>query len=89
MAKFTVSKIIGVFVIPSNVAPLHIDNLFDPDGLLNKVRYKAKLKKHGEKILDHAKKYVRRIVLNLQKNILFGNPGNGIVTFAVNKKMVL
>jgi len=86
LAKFTDSKIIGVFVIPSNTASLPIDDLFDPLYSITSLGYKAKLKKHGEKILDHAEKTCVQNNVEFTKNILFGNTGNSIVTFAENKK---
>jgi len=86
LAKFTESKIVGVFVIPSDVSPLPIDDLFDPLYSIKPLGYKAKLTKHGEKILDHAEQICIQNNVEFAKNILFGNPGSDIVAFAENKK---
>jgi len=86
LAKFTGSKIVGVFVIPSDVSPLPLDDLFDPLHSIEPVGYKAKLTKYGQKILDHAEQVCKKNNVKFSKHILFGNPGNDIVAFAENKK---
>jgi len=86
LAKFTGSKIIGVFVIPSDVSSLPLDDLFDPLYSIKPMGYKAKLTRHGEKLLDHAQQICMQNNVKFAKNILFGNPGNDIVAFAENKK---
>ena len=86
LAKFTDSKIVGVFVIPSDVSPLPLDDLFDPLYSIKPLGYKVKLTKYGEKILGHAAQMCAQNNVGFTKNILSGNPGNGIVAFAENKK---
>ncbi|MDH5462864.1 MAG: universal stress protein [Nitrosopumilus sp.] len=86
LAKFTDSKIVGIFVIPKDVSPLPLDDLFDPLYSIKPLGYKAKLTRHGEKILNHAEQTCVQNNVKFAKNILFGNPGNEIVAFAENKK---
>jgi len=86
LAKFTGSKIVGIFVIPSDVSSLPLDDLFDPLSSIEPLGYKAKLTKHGQKILEHAKQVCLQNNVEFIKNLVFGNPGNTIVTFAENKK---
>jgi len=86
LAKFTGSKIVGVFVISSDVSPLPFDDLFDPLYSIGPLGYKAKLTKYGQKILEHAEQVCKKNNIKFSKNILFGHPGNDIVAFAENKK---
>jgi len=86
LAKFTGSKIVGVFVIPSDISPLPLDDLFDPLYSIEPLGYKAKLTKHGQKILEQAQQICVQNNIGFTKNLLFGNPGNDIVSFAENKK---
>lgn len=86
LAKFTDSKIVGIFVIPGDVSSLPIDELFDPLSSIEPLGYKAKLTKHGQKILDHAEQTCIQNNIRFTKNILFGNPVKDILSFAENKK---
>lgn len=86
LAKFTNSKIVGIFVVSSDVSPLPLDDLFDPLYSIKPLGYKVKLTKYGEKTLGHAEQICAQNNVEFTKNILFGNPGNDIVAFAENKK---
>lgn len=86
LAKFTGSKIVGIFVIPSHVSAIPLDELFDPLSRIEPLGYKAKMTKHGQKILEHAEQVCVQNDIKFTKNLMFGNPGNDIITFAENKK---
>jgi len=86
LAKFTGSKIVGIFVIPSHVSAVPLDELFDPLSRIMPLGYKTKMTKHGQKILEHAEHVCLQNDVEFTKYLVFGNPGNAIVSFAENKK---
>ena len=86
LAKFTGSKITGIFVIPADVSPISLDELFDPLSSIEPKGYKAKMTKQGQKILEQAENRCLQNKISFTRNILFGNPGNGIIRFAETKK---
>ena len=86
IAKFTNSRIIGVFVIPSDDTPAPIDDLLNPLSSISPQGYETKMSKHGERILDNAEKRCKQNKVSFLKKILFGNPGNQIVKYAEDKK---
>ena len=86
LAKFTGSKITGLFVISSDVSPMPLDELFDPLSSIEPLGYKAKMTRHGQKILEQAEDRCLQNNIKFVKNMLFGNLGNYIVNYAEDKK---
>ena len=86
LAKFTGSKITGIFVISADVSPVPLDEIFDPLSSIEPKGYKSKMTKKGQKILEHAESRCLQNKIIFMKKILFGNPGNDIVKFAEVKK---
>lgn len=85
LAKFTGSKIIGIFVIPSGASFVPVSDLFDPLSTINPVGYDAKMTKHGHRILEQAGERCIQNKIGFTKTILFGNPGTDIVRYAESK----
>lgn len=86
LAKFTGSKIAGIFVISVDVSPVPLDEIFDPLSSIEPKDYKSKMTKKGRKILEQAENRCLQNKISFTKNLLFGNPGNDIVKFAEVKK---
>jgi nucleotide-binding universal stress UspA family protein len=85
LAKFTGSKIIGVFVISSDASPMPVDDFLDPLSAINPVGYKEKMTKQGNKILEQAENKCIVNKIHFTRNLSFGNPANNIVKYAENK----
>ncbi len=86
LAKFTNSKIIGVFVVPSDETPAPIDDLLNPLSSISTQGYETKMIKRGQKTLENAEKRCKQNKIVFSKKIVFGNPGNQIIKYAENKK---
>jgi len=85
LAKFTGSKIIGIFVVPSGASFVPVSDLFDPLSTINPVGYDAKMTKQGHRILEQAEERCIQNKIGFTKNVLFGNPGIDIVRYAESK----
>ena len=86
LSKFTNSKIIGIFVVPSDDTPAPIDDLLNPLSSISTQGYKTKMTKKGQKILENAEKRCKQNKTSFVKKMAFGNPGNEIVKYAEDKK---
>ncbi|MDH5665246.1 MAG: universal stress protein [Nitrosopumilus sp.] len=86
LAKFTNSRIVGIFVVPSDDTPAPIDDLLNPLSSISTQGYETKTIKQGQKILESAEKRCKQNKTTFSKKILFGNPGNQIVKYAEDKK---
>lgn len=86
LAKFTNSKIIGVFVVSSDDTPAPIDDLLNPLSSISTQGYETKMIKQGQKTLENAEKRCKQNKIDFSKKILFGNPGNQIIKYAEDKK---
>ena len=86
LAKFTGSKITGLFVISSDVSPMPLDELFDPLSSIEPLGYKAKMTRYGQKILEQAEDRCLQNNIKFVKSMSFGNPGNYVVNYAEDKK---
>ena len=86
LAKFTNSKIIGVFVVSSDDTPAPIDDLLNPLSSISTQGYETKMIKQGQKTLENAEKRCKQNKVDFSKKILFGNPGNQIIKYAEDKK---
>ena len=74
LAKFTGSKITGIFVVSADVSPVPIDDILDPLSSIEPRGYRSKMTKQGQKILEHAENRCLQNKISFTKNILFGNP---------------
>ena len=86
LAKFTGSKITGIFVILAHVSQIPLDEIFDPLSSIEPRDYRSKMTKKGLKILEQAENKCLQNKIHFTKKTLFGNPGNDIVKFAEIKK---
>ncbi len=87
LSKFTNSKIIGIFVVPSDDTPSPIDDLLNPLSSISTQGYETKMTKVGHKILENAEKRCQQNKISFAKKILFGNPGNEIIKYSEDKKI--
>ena len=86
LAKFTGSKITGIFVISVGVSPVPLDQIFDPLSSIEPKDHKSKMTKKGRRILEQAEKRCMQNKIIFAKNVMFGNPGNNVIRFAEIKK---
>jgi len=63
-----------------------LDELFDPLSSIEPLGYKAKMTRHGQKILEQAEDRCMQNNIKFVKSMSFGNPGNYIVNYAEDKK---
>jgi len=86
LSKFTHSKIIALYVLPTDISSLSIIELLKPLSSIQSIGYEEKLKKIGQKIIDEAKIRCKNNKINFSSKIIRGNPGYDTVKFAHNKK---
>lgn len=89
LAKYTGSKIIGLFVISSDVSTMPLEEIFDPLSKIKPIGYETKMTKQAEKILCRAENICTQNKIEFITKILVGNPGHDIVKYAEDKKITL
>ncbi|MDH3677422.1 MAG: universal stress protein [Nitrosopumilus sp.] len=85
-AKFTKSKIIALYVIPTDVSSLSIIELMKPLSSIQSIGYEEKLAKSSQKIIEVASLRCKANRISFDSKIIKGNPGFDTIKFAHNKK---
>lgn len=86
LSKFTHSKIITLYVLPTDVSSLSIIELMKPLSSIQSISYEEKLKKFGHKIINEARIRCKNNKINFSSKIIKGNPSYDTVKFAHDKK---
>ena len=79
LAKFTKSRIVALYVLPTDVSSLSILELMKPLSSIQSIGYEEKLNKTGKKIIDNARLRCEVNKISFNSNIIKGK-------FAHNKK---
>jgi nucleotide-binding universal stress UspA family protein len=86
LAKFTKSRIVALYVLPTDVSSLSIIELMKPLSSIQSIGYIEKLNKTGKKIIDNAHIRCEKNKISFSSKIIKGNPGFDTIKFAHNKK---
>lgn len=86
LAKFTKSRIVCLYVLPTDVSSLSILELMKPLSSIQSIGYEEKLKKRGTKIIETAEIRCKQNKINFNSKMIKGNPGFDTIKFAHNKK---
>lgn len=89
LAKFTNSRIIGIYVIPKDISSLPLVELLQPLSTLRPIGYQKKIFKYGEKTISNASEMCLQNKIRFTGKIIKGNPGYDIVKFSnLNKNKI-
>lgn len=86
LAKFTGSKIVGIFVVSEDESPSPMDDLINPLSSINAVGYETKMTKYAHKILEQSENRCQQNKIKFLKNISRGNPKHVIVKYSESPK---
>ena len=86
LAKFTNSRIIGLYVIPKDISSLPMVELLQPLSTLKPIGFKEKIFKEGNNIINNAKDISNQNKIKFSGKIIFGNPAYDIIKFSKLKK---
>jgi nucleotide-binding universal stress UspA family protein len=86
LAKFTKSRIMALYVLPTDVSSLSIIELMKPLSSIQSIGYEEKLNKIGKKIINNARLRCEANKISFNSKIIKGNPGFDTIKFAHNKK---
>jgi len=86
LAKFTDSKIVGIFVVSADESPSPMNDLINPLSSINSVEYETKMTKYAHKILEQSENRCQQNKIKFVKNISRGNPKYNIVKYSESSK---
>lgn len=86
LAKYTNSKIYGLFVISSDVSSLPLVDLLQPLSALRPIGFKQKIRMYSKKIISNAEQLCKSNSIKFHGKAIEGNPGFEIIKFSKSKE---
>ena len=86
LAKYTKSKIKGIYVISNDVSSLPLVDLLQPLSALKPIGFKQKLRTYSKKIIEGAEELCKPNGIKFSGTVIEGNPGYEIVKISQAKE---